>query len=98
MYFDINRQIADDLNKIEAIIQNAKGAGVILAMDSNSRSTSWHDTMTNTSCRILEKFIINKDLHIMNEESTLTTYRSSRGPSNIDLTVISNQVLREVEV
>jgi hypothetical protein len=33
----------------------------------------------------------------MNEESTLTTYRSSRGSSNIDLTVISNQLLREVE-
>jgi len=33
----------------------------------------------------------------MNEESTLTTYRSSRGSSNIDLSVISNQLLRAVE-
>ena len=98
MYFDINRRIEDDLNKIEAIIQHAKGAGVIMAMDSNSRSTSWHDTLTNTRGRILEEFLISKNLHIMKEESTLTTYRSSRGTSNIDLTVISNQILRAVEV
>jgi len=47
MYFDINRQIEGDLNKIEAVIHHAKGAGVLLAIDSNSRSTSWHDTQTN---------------------------------------------------
>ena len=32
----------------------------------------------------------------MNEESTLTTFLNSRGSSNIDLTVISNQLLGTV--
>jgi hypothetical protein len=54
MYFDINRQIEGDLKKIEAIIYHAKGAGVLLAIDSDSRSTSWHDTQTNARGRILE--------------------------------------------
>jgi len=58
MYFDINRQIEDDLNKIEAIIQHAKGVGVLLAIDSNSRSRSWHDNQTNSRGRILEEFLI----------------------------------------
>jgi len=66
-------------------------------MDSNSRSTSWHDTLTNTRGRILEEFLISKHLHIMNDESTLTTFRSSRGYNNIDLTVISKQLLTAVE-
>jgi hypothetical protein len=44
MYLDISQQREIDLLKIEAIIQNAKGAGVLIAVDSNSRSTSWHDT------------------------------------------------------
>jgi exonuclease III len=48
MYFDIKRQINIDLLKIEAIIQYANDAGVIIAMDSNSRSTSWHDILTNS--------------------------------------------------
>jgi len=40
MYFDINRQIDIDLIKLEAIIQHANGAGLLTAMDSNSKSTS----------------------------------------------------------
>jgi hypothetical protein len=96
MYFDINRQIADDLNKTEAILHHAKGAGVLLAIDSNSMSTSWHDTQTNRG-RILEEFLISKHLHTMNEKSTLTIFLNSRDSSSIDLTVISNQLLRAVE-
>jgi len=96
MYFDISQQIGIDLLKIEAIIQHAKGAGVLIAMDSNSRSTSWHDTLTNTRGRILEKFLMSKQLHIMNEERDYTTFRSRQGTSNIDLTVISNHLLRAV--
>jgi hypothetical protein len=42
MNFDISQQIEMDLLKIEAIIQRTKGADVLIAMDSNSRSTSWH--------------------------------------------------------
>jgi len=67
-----------------------------LAIESNSRSTSWHDTKTNARGRILEEFLFSKHLHIMKEESTLTTFLNSRGSSNIDLTVISNQLFRAV--
>jgi hypothetical protein len=96
IYLDIRQQIDIDLTKMEAIIQHAKGAGVLIAMDSNSRSTSWYDTLTNTRGRILEEFLMSKQLHIMNEESDYTIFRSCRGTSNIDLTVISNQLLRTV--
>ena len=43
MYFDISQQIETDLLKTEATTQHAKAAGVLIAMDSNSRSTSWPD-------------------------------------------------------
>jgi hypothetical protein len=42
---------------------------------------------------MLEEFLMSKQLHIMNEDSESTTFRSSRGTSNIDITVISNQLL-----
>jgi hypothetical protein len=77
MCFDLNQHIENDLNKIEAIIHHAKGAGVLLTMDSNSRSTLWHDPLTNAGGRLLEEFLISKQLHIMNEESAFTTFRSS---------------------
>jgi len=96
MYFDIRQRIETDFLKIEAITQHDKGAGVLIAMDSNFRSTSWHDTLPNTRGRILEEFLMSKQLYIMNKESDYTTYQSHRGTSNIDLTVISDQLLRTV--
>ena len=64
-----------------------------MAIDSNSRSKMWHDNQTNATGRILEEFLTSKQLHILNEESTLTTYVSSHGISNIDLTVVSNRLI-----
>jgi hypothetical protein len=66
-------------------------------MDSNARSTTWHDHITNHRGRILEEFLVSVQLHILNEDSNLTTYLSRRGSSNIDLTVTSNSILRAVE-
>ena len=85
------------MNEIEAIIQHAKGAGVFLAIDSNSRYKTWHDNLNNARGRILEEFLTSKQLHILKEENTLTTYLSTHGSSNIDLTVVSKQLLRAVE-
>ena len=48
MYFDINWPMDLDMQKIEAIILHARVAGVLIAMDSNSRSTSWHNTLPAT--------------------------------------------------
>jgi len=39
---------------------------------------------------------MSKRLHILNEESDYTTFRSRRGTSNIDITFISNQLLNTV--
>ena len=47
MYFDINRPIDYDLQKIQAIIMHANGVGIVFAVDSNARSTSLHDVLTN---------------------------------------------------
>ena len=34
------------MQKIEATLAHAKGERIIIAMDSNSRSTMWHDVLT----------------------------------------------------
>ena len=47
MYFDLTDQIENNFTKIDAILQFAKGEGTLIAIDSNSRSTTWYDTLTN---------------------------------------------------
>lgn len=96
MYFDRERLIEQDLAKIDAALRHAKGTGVLIAIDSNARSTLWHDTLTNIRGRILEEFIASNQLSIMNEDSCHTTFRNHMGTSNIDLTLISPQLIRSV--
>ena len=93
MYFDRESKIEQDLGKMELTMHYAKDTAVLFALDSNARSTLWHDTLTNTRGRILEEFITSKQLYIMNEESSYTTFRNHLGSSNIDLIIISSQLL-----
>jgi len=56
--------------------------------------TTWHDTKTNNRGKHLEDYIINKQLHIMKEASTKNTYESRTGKGNIDLTIVTNNLVR----
>jgi hypothetical protein len=94
IYFDINEEIDKKTAKVDEILRCSKGSGILIAMDSNSRSTAWHDSLTNSRGKILEEYLIRRDLHIMNEESEKTTFQSRRGRSNIDLTIVNNRLLK----
>ena len=82
---------------MEKILKFTEGAKIIIAMDSNSRSTTWHDVLTNSRDKLLEEFFASNQLHIMNEDSARTTFQSSRGSSNIDLTIVNNQRLAAIK-
>jgi hypothetical protein len=94
MYLDIKNEITEDLHKIENIQRLAKGRGLLVAMDSNARSKTWHDVTSNRRGRILEEFLISNRLHIANEDSGLTTFESTRGTSNIDLNVADSTMVK----
>ena len=79
MYFDIGRQIEVDLPKIEVVLQHSNGAWVLLAIDSNARSPSWHDSTTNAKGRTPDEYLMSKQLYILNEERLNTTFRNRRG-------------------
>jgi hypothetical protein len=96
MYFDIEKQIDYNFQRIDEILAFAKGISVLIVKDSNSRSTEWYDTTTNAKGRNLEEHLSSNQLHIMNEESERTTFNSSRGTSSIDITAVSNQLIAEI--
>jgi hypothetical protein len=97
MYFDITEKIERELDKMEKILDFTKENGLLIAVDSNSRSTTWHDSQTNKTGKILEEYIISRNIHIMNEESDQTTFQSRRGRSNIDVTIVNNQLLNALQ-
>jgi hypothetical protein len=90
MYFEITKEIERELDKIEEILEFTKGNGIVIAVDSNSRSVAWHDSHTNQRGKTMEEYIISKNLNITNEESELTTFQNRRGSSKIYLTIVNN--------
>jgi hypothetical protein len=95
MYFDRQKALEHDLTKVDVILLHAKRVGGIIAMDSNAWSTTWHDTTSNRG-KHLEEYIISKHLHIMNELSANSNFESRTGKSNIDLTLVTSNVLRRI--
>ena len=43
MYFDIDDQIKNNLNEMDKLIRFAKEGRILMAVDSNARSKTWHD-------------------------------------------------------
>jgi len=96
MYLDIEKQINNSITNIDKILQLAKGTRILIAADSNSRSKTWHDEITNSRGKILEEYLTSRHLHIINEESEMFTFHSSRGSSNIDQTITNNNLIADV--
>jgi hypothetical protein len=96
MYWDRQKPIEQELNKVDKILQHGKRVGVIITKDSNARSTSWHDTTTNNRGKQLEEYIISKQIHIMNEPGTKTTFENRIGKSNIGLTLATSNALGRI--
>ena len=94
---DIGKDITEDFNKIKNIMQFAKGNGLLVAIDSNARSKTWHDVIANKRGRLLEEFVIENRLHIINEESRLTNFESNRGNNNVDLTLTDAKMVTLVK-
>jgi hypothetical protein len=96
IYFDYHEPIENSIRQLEKILNFIKGEKIVIAMDSNSRSTTWHDVLTNSRGKLLEEFFASNQLHVINEDSPRTTFLSSKGSSNIDLTIVNNQMLAEI--
>jgi hypothetical protein len=93
-YLALNEEIDNKTAKIKVMLQYSKGSGILTAMDSNTTSTIWHDKQTNSRGKMLEEYLISRDLHIMNEESELTKFQSRRGSCNLDVTIVNNRLLK----
>jgi len=93
IFLDYNPPVESNIKTLEKVIKFTKGAKRIIAMKSNSRSTIWHEVLTNSRSKLMEEFFASNQLHIINEDSTRTTFRRIKDSSNINLTIVNNRVL-----
>ena len=57
IYLDYNEPIENNIKPLEKIIKFTKGTKLIIAMDSNSRSTTWHEVLTNSRDKLLGRLL-----------------------------------------
>jgi len=94
MNLDIKGEMNNKITKIEEILKFGLGTGILINMDSNSRSQVWYDKQMIIRGRTLKEYLTSRDLNIMNQESDHATCHSRRGRSNIDLTITNDHILK----
>jgi hypothetical protein len=95
LYFDITDDIEINIRKTEQILNYLKGQGLLIAVDSNGRSKTLNDKIMNQRGRLLGDFLTIYNLHVVNDRSE-PTFETARGSSYVDLTIIDNQLIRQV--
>jgi hypothetical protein len=93
LYFYITEDIEMNIRKAEQILNYLKGHGLLIAVDSNARSKTWYDTITNHRGKVFEEILTIYNLHVVNDRSE-PTLETTRGSSYVDLTIVNNQLIR----
>jgi len=96
MYFDTEDQLQDNFNEMEKLVRFVKEGRILIAVDSNARSKTWHGANTKARGRKLEEYLLIRHLHIINEERNRPTFFNCRGTSNIEITITNNNLLAKV--
>jgi len=94
-YFDITEDIEMNIRKVEHILNYSTGQGLLIAADSNARSETCYDIITNQRGKALEEYLTICNLIIVNLR-TEPTFETTRVSSYVDLTIVNNQLLRRV--
>lgn len=81
------------LQSIERILDKIGNFNVIITMDSNAKSRSWYAEETDERGKIVEEFLLHRNLYVINEPNNISTFLTTRGESNIDLTITSGNLL-----
>lgn len=85
------------LARLARILQELKGTRVVIAADVNARSPMWGGSCHDERGEMLELFCASYNLTVLNEPGNPSTFSSGRGESNIDVTLVTENVISSVE-
>lgn len=89
-YCQFSHLLQPFLDKIEKIIARLSDKRIIITMDANANSELW---FSSTLDKLLEEFLISNNLYVLNEPNNPPTFSTIYGESNIDLMVVSGNML-----
>lgn len=91
-YFKFADPTATHLEELQKII-NEIDTPLILAADVNAHSATWFNLTTDRKGEMVDRFIEQNDLHVINVLTDTPTYRGPRYSSNVDITACSRSLV-----
>lgn len=84
------------LNNLEHILIMNRNKPILICTDANSKSPTWFSKKLDDRGREFEEFALLHSLNIINMRSNKFTYEGPAGNSNIDLSLVSDNVVNRV--
>ena len=94
-YFQFAEQLERYLGFLSNILKELRGKKIIFGIDSNEKSSLWGSDITNQRGEVVENFIAEYNLHVLNN-STTPTFTSIRGDVNIDITLVTENLFPHI--
>ena len=79
------------------VINSFQSEKFLITMNANAKFGLWFDKITDEKGILLEEFVCENDLVILNKPNNPPTYMSGSGSSNIDITLATENFIRHVK-
>lgn len=96
VYCQFSQNIDPFLHKLDHIIHSLNTSHFIICMDANAKSPLWHSNALDSRGSSLEDFIVSHRLEICNIHGQPSTFWTTNGESNIDVTLVSSSLAGSV--
>lgn len=91
-YFGKDDNIVNSLSRLDRIFQKIDPSRTLVCVDTNAKSTTWFNRFTDVRGRIMEEWINEHELFVLNCED-VPTFSGHQGTSHIDLTICGGNMI-----
>lgn len=91
-YFQYSDEIEGHLRHLEMVLRTLRGKRLLIAVDSNARSSLWGPQRSDERGEKFEELIRASDMHVLNRIEQGPTFWTARGSSYIDVTLGSSSM------
>jgi hypothetical protein len=92
-YLPPTENIEVSLEQLDKVLSNLRGKKVVVGVDANAKSPLWCSRSINDRGEALEAIIAQYGLHVLNQPGQTPTFETTRGRSNIDITMASPEII-----
>jgi hypothetical protein len=92
-YYQFADSIEEHTTKTREIVQKYSNEPLIITADVNAKSVLWHNNITDEKGELLELFLAETGLEVVNKSNNPPTYQGrARAQTNIDITFANNKI------